>query len=196
MSAYNQKVLSEWNIHKNWTLFLDRDGVINKRKIGDYIKIIDEFEFIPNTKEALAILDKYFNKIIIVTNQQGIGKGLMSEKDLQEVHNYMHEEILRAGGRIDAIYFCPDLASSNSQYRKPNPGMALKAKEDFPVIDFSHSMMVGDTKIDMEFAQNLGAKKIFIGDLEEDQLTIMDIDLVFNSLYDFALEIHKYYQNL
>ena len=88
MSAYNQKVLSEWNIHKNWTLFLDRDGVINKRKIGDYIKIIDEFEFIPNTKEALAILDKYFNKIIIVTNQQGIGKGLMSEKDLQEVHNY------------------------------------------------------------------------------------------------------------
>lgn len=196
MSLYNQNVLKNWKIHQNWTLFLDRDGVINKRKIGDYIKLIDEFEFLPNVKESLAILTKYFNKIIIVTNQQGIGKGVMTENDLKEVHMYMIEEILKVGGRIDAIYHCPDLANSNSTFRKPNPGMALKAKEDFPMIDFSHSMMVGDSKLDMDFAQNLGIRKIYIGDLEEEGITLVDVDLVFQSLYDFALEIQQYYQNL
>ncbi|HQM78484.1 MAG TPA: HAD family hydrolase [Bacteroidales bacterium] len=183
-------------MHQNWTLFLDRDGVINKRKIGDYIKLIDEFEFLPDVKEALSILAKYFNKIIIVTNQQGIGKGIMTENDLRDIHKYMLEEILKSGGRIDAIYHCPDLSNSNSNCRKPNPGMALKAKEDFPMIDFSHSMMVGDSKVDMDFAQNLGMKKIFIGDLEEVELTLVDIDLVFQSLYDFAIEVKQYYQNL
>ena len=196
MSLYNQNILKSWKIHQNWTLFLDRDGVINKRKIGDYIKLIDEFEFLPDVKEALSILAKYFNKIIIVTNQQGIGKGIMTEDDLRDIHKYMLEEILKSGGRIDAIYHCPDLSNSNSNYRKPNPGMALKAKEDFPMIDFSHSMMVGDSKVDMDFAQNLGMKKIFIGDLEEVELTLVDIDLVFLSLYDFAIEIKQYYQNL
>ena len=145
---------------------------------------------------TLAILTKYFNKIIIVTNQQGIGKGVMTENDLKEVHMYMIEEILKVGGRIDAIYHCPDLANSNSTFRKPNPGMALKAKEDFPMIDFSHSMMVGDSKLDMDFAQNLGIRKIYIGDLEEEGITLVDVDLVFQSLYDFALEIQQYYQNL
>jgi len=104
MSLYNQNILKSWKIHQNWTLFLDRDGVINKRKIGDYIKIIDEFEFLPDVKEALSILAKYFNKIIIVTNQQGIGKGIMTEDDLRDIHKYMLEEILKSGGRIDAIY--------------------------------------------------------------------------------------------
>lgn len=196
MSLYNQNILKSWKIHQNWTLFLDRDGVINKRKIGDYIKLIDEFEFLPDVKEALSILSKYFNKIIIVTNQQGIGKGIMTENDLRDIHKYMLEEILKSSGRIDAIYYCPDLSNSNSNCRKPNPGMALKAKEDFPMIDFSHSMMVGDSKVDMDFAQNLGMKKIFIGDLEEVELTLVDIDLVFQSLYDFAIEIKQYYQNL
>jgi len=93
------------NITNEWTLFLDRDGVINKKLDNDYVKKIDEFEFIDNAIEALKILRKKFGRIIIVTNQQGIGKGLMSEKDLQIVHDYMQKKLSDENIIIDKIYY-------------------------------------------------------------------------------------------
>ena len=143
--------LRDLKINRGATLFLDRDGVINKRLVGDYVKKWNDFEFLPGVLDAFATFSSYFDKIFIVTNQQGIGKGLMTEADLQQIHHQMIFEIEKAGGRIDGIYFCPDLKDSHSFMRKPNIGMALKAKKDFPMINFKNSVMVGDSVSDMLF---------------------------------------------
>src|SRR5688572_23731927 len=89
------------------TLFLDRDGVINERIPGDYVKNWDEFIFLDGVLEALNILARKFNRIVVVTNQQGIAKGLMTEEDLNKVHQRMVLEIQESGGKIDKVYFCP-----------------------------------------------------------------------------------------
>ena len=139
------------------TLFLDRDGVINRHRPDDYVKTWEEFEFMPCILEALATWNKQFKHIVIVTNQRGVGKGLMSEETLLAIHRRMVEEIERHGGRIDKIYYCTDL-NNDSPNRKPNIGMALPAKADFPDIDFSKSVMVGDSESDMEFGRRVGMK--------------------------------------
>ncbi len=150
------------NIDRTWTLFLDRDGVINKRLMGDYVKHLDEFEFLPGVVEAIATFSKKFGRIVIVTNQQGIGRGIMTEEQLQIVHDHLVKEVAQNGGRIDAVYFAPQLAAENSNMRKPAIGMAIKAKEEFPEIDFSKSVMVGDSMSDIEFGNKAGMKTIYI----------------------------------
>lgn len=154
-------------IDKSWTLFLDRDGVINKKLENDYVKTINEFEFLPNVLEAIKGFCTYFHKVIIVTNQQGINKKLMTDEDLEKVHQHLLNEVTSFGGNIDAIYYSPQLASQNSIMRKPNIGMAITAKNDFPTIDFNKSIMVGDSISDMEFAQNTNMFQVFIGDNED-----------------------------
>lgn len=141
------------------TLFLDRDGVINRLLINDYVKTWNDFEFLPGVLAALKILNSHFKHIIIVTNQRGVGKGLMSEKALLEIHERMMEEIGKCGGRIDKIYYCTDILES-SPNRKPNIGMALRAKVDFPDINFKNSIMIGDSESDMIFGNKLEMKTI------------------------------------
>lgn len=174
------------NINKSWTLFLDRDGVINHEKHNDYVHKWDEFVFYDNAIEAIKILSSVFNRIIVVTNQKGIGKGLTLLEDLEEIHDKMKAAITNAGGRIDEVYFCPDL-EENSPYRKPNPGMGIKAKVQFPEIDFSKSIMVGNTLSDMEFGRNLGAFTVFVATTRP-EVSKEDnrIDLYVDTLYQFA----------
>jgi histidinol-phosphate phosphatase family protein len=148
-------------IDKNWTLFLDRDGVINYEKEADYIRNPGEFRFYEGVPEAIGVFTSRFGRIFVVTNQKGIGKGLMTEKDLQEIHDLMLEEIAIHQGRIDRIYFCPDLDEASPD-RKPNPGMGFRAKSEFPEIDFSRTIMIGNTMSDMKFGKSLGVKTIFI----------------------------------
>jgi len=170
-------------IDKSWTLFLDRDGVINKKIDNDYVKAWEQFEFLPGVIEALKILSAKFGKIIIVTNQQGVGKQLMSEDDLHAIHKKMIIDIEKAGGRIDKIYFAPQLKSENSDYRKPAIGMALQAQKEFTDIDFSKSIMVGDSYHDMQFGKKAGMTTVFISPMPE-QLPV--IDMQFDSLHSFA----------
>ncbi|GAB4134997.1 MAG: D-glycero-alpha-D-manno-heptose-1,7-bisphosphate 7-phosphatase [Bacteroidia bacterium] len=171
-------------IDKSWTLFLDRDGVINVRLPGDYVKNLDEFVILPGVLDAVAHFSSLFGRIIVVTNQQGIGKGLYTEQDLEKIHNHLKNEVARTGGRIDGVYFAPQLASENSPMRKPGIGMALKAKEDFPEIDFSKAIMVGDSSGDMEFARNAGMFGVFIDENASDP----NADLpVFSSLFSLSL---------
>jgi len=148
----------------NWSLFLDRDGVINKRIFGGYVKSPNEFEFLPGSLDAIVHLSKIFNHLFIVSNQQGIGKGLMNETDIAEIHDFMLTEIHRNGGKISAIYYCADLASKIPNCRKPGLSMAYRAKKDFPEIEFSKSIMVGDTMSDMEFGMNAGMKCYLVHD--------------------------------
>lgn len=154
------------NIKPYNTLFLDRDGVINRQRPHDYVKTVDEFVFLDGSIEALQLLTPLFNHILIVTNQRGVGKGIMSNKALDEIHTYMINAISQRGGRIDKIYVCTDIDNSSIN-RKPNIGMAIQAKLDFPDIDFSQSMMAGDSFSDMEFAQRAGIKRFLIGEKYE-----------------------------
>ena len=169
-------------INKDWTLFLDRDGVINVRIIDGYVTKIEEFEFLPNVIEALKIFKEKFKYIIVATNQQGVGKGIMKFEDVETVHQFMVQQVAENGGKIDKVYFCPQLKSVPDNYRKPSPKMAYFAKNDFPDIDLSKSIMIGDMNSDIEFGKNAGMKTIFIGD-NELKLTPDDR---FETLYDFA----------
>lgn len=174
------------NIDTSWTLFLDRDGVINHEKHLDYIHTWDEFVFYDGVTEAIKIFSSIFNRIIIVTNQKGIGKGLTKLEDLNLIHVNMKAAVELAGGHIDAVYFCPDL-DQNSPDRKPNTGMGFKAKADFPEIDFSKSIMVGNTISDMEFGRNIGAYTVFLPTTRpEVALDDRNIDLVTDSLFSFS----------
>jgi D-glycero-D-manno-heptose 1,7-bisphosphate phosphatase len=172
--------MSQFEIDKSWTLFLDRDGVINTRKMGDYVYSVEEFEFLPKVKEAIAYFSTIFSRIIVVTNQQGIGKNKMTECNLLEIHRYMLEEIQKVGGKVDQVYFAPELKSDVHSTRKPKPDMALKAKNDFPEIIFEKSIMVGDTDSDIEFGRNLGMKTVRI--LSEEEICV-EADLNVASLY-------------
>ena len=159
-----QKLSFLKGIDSSWTLFLDRDGVINKKIENGYVLNVYMFEFIEGALEALSILANIFNRIIIVTNQRGIGKGLMSEKDLENIHNYMLKKVVQARGRIDAIFYCPhDYEKEQCNCRKPKIGMALKAKEIFPEIDFRKTIVVGDSLSDMEFAIGIGGIGVYVG---------------------------------
>jgi D-glycero-D-manno-heptose 1,7-bisphosphate phosphatase len=173
------------NINPSWTLFIDRDGVINDEKYLEYIHTWDEFKFYDGVKEALEIFNKKFGTIIMVTNQRGVAKGLTKLKDLELIHKNMLQEIEDSGGRIDKIYFCPDMESPN---RKPNPGMGLQALKDFPKIDLSKSIMIGNTLSDMKFGRNLNVGiNIFLPTTRKEVvLTHPDIDLVFNDLISVA----------
>lgn len=149
------------HIDSSWTLFLDRDGVINNEIKDGYVLHWDMFHFADGVLEALPLLAAKFGRIVIVTNQRCIGRGLLTEEGLNDIHQHMLKEITAAGGRIDKVYFCPDV-NNDSPCRKPQNGMALQAKADFPEIDFSRSLMVGNTLSDMNFAKNLGMQSVFI----------------------------------
>jgi D-glycero-D-manno-heptose 1,7-bisphosphate phosphatase len=109
----------------------------------------------------ICLLAQHFNRIVIVTNQRCIGRGLLSVQGLQDIHAQMLQQIEQQGGRIDKIYFCPDV-DSNSPCRKPATGMGLQAQQDFPDINFSDAVMVGNTLGDMQFGKNLGMQTVFI----------------------------------
>ena len=142
------------------TLFLDRDGVINRKLEARYVRDFSEFEFLPGALNAIAQLSNRFIRIIIVTNQQGIAKGIMSENDLNILHAQMQASIERSGGKIDKIYFCPCLASENCECRKPNTGMIKQAFIDFPMISIEDSYLVGDSDSDIEAGQKMNLQTV------------------------------------
>ena len=168
------------NIDPSWTLFLDRDGVINKRLVDDYIKRWDEFEFLPGVLESMATFSKLFGRIIIVTNQQGVGRGWMTEEQLKSIHEKMVSHIEKAGGRVDAIYYCTDLKDKPGNCRKPSVEMFENAQKDFPEIVASKSIMAGDSQSDMDFGKKAGMFTVFIGGNNE------TANVCFDGLKSFA----------
>lgn len=171
---------------QDWTLFLDRDGVLNIEKHDDYILNWSEFQFYPTTLDALAILRPLFKRIFLVTNQKGVGKGLMSLEDLENIHSNMLAAISAKGGGLDHLFFCTDL-DSDSPNRKPNPGMAFQAKTLYPAVDFTQSIMVGNRPSDMAFGRNAGMHTVFVATTHpQTEDPHPQIDLRFNNLLEFA----------
>ncbi|WP_343671249.1 HAD-IIIA family hydrolase [Chitinophaga sp.] len=156
-------------IDNSWTLFLDRDGVMNEEIKDGYVLHWDMFRFSEGVLAALPVLGARFGRIIITTNQRCIGKGLLTEEGLATIHAHMLAEIRNHGGRIDAIYHCPDV-NNDSPCRKPQPGMAMQAQSDYPEIVFSKSVMVGNTMGDMKFGKQLGMKTVFIPSTKPEQV--------------------------
>ena len=176
--------LRDLNLGSNWSLFLDRDGVINRRLPGDYVQNWEQFEFLPGVLEAMSRFAGVFGTIVIVTNQRGIGRGLMTEQDLRQVHDRMLDELTKNGGRVDRIYHCPHDIAAHCDCRKPGIALALRAKRDFDRIEFARSIMVGDAASDMNFAERAGLSKVWVG--AEPPPTAPVPDFCFPSLFAFS----------
>lgn len=125
--------------------------------MGGYVRTWDEFHFEPGVLDALPVLARWAPRIVLVTNQQGIGKGLMTEDELAELHERMRHHIVAAGGRLDGIRYCPHLDADDCPCRKPRPGMAQDDLAQHPEIDGALSVMVGDTPGDVEMGRRLAA---------------------------------------
>ncbi len=175
-------------IDKTWTLFLDRDGVINHEKT-DYVYNYDEFVFYEGVLDAFKKFRFLFGHIIVITNQRGVGRELMTEADLQLIHQSMQTDINDAGGKLDAIYYCTSVDNAHPD-RKPNPGMAIRAFKDHAGINPDKTIMVGNNLSDMEFGKNAGIQTILLTTTgTKVRLPHALVDAQFDTLYDFALAL-------
>jgi len=137
-------------------VIVDRDGVLNERPPkASYVSRPDEFRWLPGSLEALRMFSDAGYRVIIVSNQAGIGRGVMTEDDLRAVHHRMRAEAAGAGGRIDAIYHCPHDWDEGCDCRKPRPGMLFQAQRDFH-LDLTRTHFIGDDLRDVEAAEAAG----------------------------------------
>ena len=130
------------------TVFLDRDGVLNRRIMGDYVTCLDEFEVLPGVLEALARLVKLDFRLAVVTNQRGIAIGRMTREDVAGVHGFLSREVALTGGRLDEFYICPHDRHEGCDCRKPSPGLLDQAHAHRP-IDWQRSWLIGDSDSDI-----------------------------------------------
>lgn len=143
----------------NKAVFLDRDGVINKEI--QFVAKPEDFHMLPNAVEALRLLMKTEYKIIIITNQSGMGYGYYSESDYAKVTKKMLGIFEENNVAVDAIYYCPHRYEENCDCRKPKTGMLEKAKREFD-IDYKRSWLVGDKTSDIKTGENIGARTILV----------------------------------
>jgi histidinol-phosphate phosphatase family protein len=134
------------------TVLLDRDGVLNRRPArAEYVRSREEFAWLPGSREALRMLAEAGFQTIVVTNQPGIARQVMTEGQLTALHEWMKGEVLDAGGRIDAIYYCPHGWDEGCACRKPKPGLLFQAQRDFH-LDLTRTLFVGDDERDEQAA--------------------------------------------
>ncbi len=142
-------------------MFLDRDGVINRRIQDGYVTRLSEFQFLPDTIPGVRALAGLGRPIIVVSNQAGVAKGLIQVRSLEQLTAWFVEEIVAGGGRIDAVYYCPHAPADDCTCRKPKPGLFLQAANDFGV-DLRQSVMIGDTLSDAEAATCAGVRALLL----------------------------------
>ncbi len=129
------------------TVFLDRDGVINEDS-PDYITSWAAFHFIPGSLDAIARLTGAGIRVIVITNQSAVGRGMLDPAELESMHRRMREAVAGSGGRITDIFYCPHLPGNGCDCRKPKPGMILAARKRYG-IDLDEAVMVGDSAKDI-----------------------------------------------
>ena len=141
-------------------VILDRDGTINQDS-EQHIKSPEEWKPIKGSLEAIGRLVQEGYRIVVATNQSGIARGLIDMSTLNAIHAEMHRAVGQAGGRIDAIFFCPHAADSNCECRKPKPGLLREIAERMNV-ELSDVPVVGDALRDLQAAAAVGAKPILV----------------------------------
>ena len=141
-------------------IILDRDGVINYDS-DQFIKSPDEWRPIPGSLEAISRLNHAGFRVVVATNQSGLGRGLFDMATLIAIHEKMHKALAQVGGRIDAVFYCPHTADSDCACRKPKPGMLLEIGQRFGV-DLIGVPCVGDSVRDLQAADATGAQAILV----------------------------------
>ena len=171
-------------------IFLDRDGTINVEV--DYLHETDKLEFIDGTIEALALLKKHGYKLIVISNQSGIGRGYFGARDVERLHEYMNRVLQKHNAAIDAFYYCPHVEQDRCACRKPRTGLIDRAVAEWD-IDLSCSYMVGDREKDVLTAVNAGCGYglILSGHLVSDTLQEKYKSHLYKDLWDFAQHICK-----
>lgn len=175
-------------------VFLDRDGTLNEER-GNYISRYEDIKIYPFAFEAVRMINSLGFLAIVTTNQAGVAKGILREKDVEEIHDRMRKEFERNDAKISAFYYCPSHPdySEDITCRKPFIGMALKAKEDFG-IDLSKSYVIGDKVEDILFAKNFGGRGILVltgyGKKSKEELENMGVEPDF--VADNVLEAVKW----
>ena len=164
IGSHGRLPLTETFLSREPAVILDRDGVLNSRPPrAQYVTRWEDFQWLPGVKEALSVLSQAGYRIIVVSNQAGIGRGVMTEAALDDIHTRMKAEALEAGGRIDAIYFCPHDWEEGCECRKPKPGMLFQAQRDFN-LDLTRTVFVGDDERDAQAAEAAGCPSILISE--------------------------------
>ena len=162
---------------KQKAIFLDRDGVLNKNK-DDYVKNISELEIFPFISEPIKKLQSAGFKIIVITNQSAINRGLMTEKHLNEIHQKIQSFLIPHNAKIDSFYYCPHTPAENCSCRKPKTGLLLKAIDDF-LIDIPNSWFIGDRDSDIQAGRSVGCKTLKI---QHDFNLEKAVDLILKSI--------------
>ena len=167
----------------NKAIFFDRDGVVNTRIFGGYVTRWNEFSFMPNIGETLVAIKAKGYLAIIITNQRGVGLGLMTQADLDEVHKMMQDELqAKYGVTFDDIISCTD-ATNDSLRRKPSPTMILEAQEKWD-INVSESWFIGDTASDIAAGNRAGTKTAFL--LNDHENPPKDATILLENVFDIA----------
>lgn len=144
------------------TIFLDRDGVISQFTPNDYVKTWNEFRFLPGALRGLGMLFSHGYRIVVISNQAGVSKGIFSMENLNDITLKMEREAEKAGTVFAAVYYCIHAPEENCECRKPRPGLLQRAKRELGGIIFGETFFVGDTDIDIEAGKAAGTKTILV----------------------------------
>jgi histidinol-phosphate phosphatase family protein len=157
------KALKSRRVKPSLVVFLDRDGVICRYFARDFTKKWEEFEFLSGAREALKLLNQAGAKVIIISNQSGVNKGIYSAQDLQEIDCKMAEAVAASGGRIDASFYCPHTSEEACFCRKPGTGLVKKAVSDLRLdLKKSAAYFVGDAETDIITGHQAGLITILV----------------------------------
>jgi histidinol-phosphate phosphatase family protein len=172
--ALREIIAGEAVAPRDRVVFLDRDGVINELAPDNgYVTRWEEFRFLSSALEAIRRLTENGYRVVVVSNQSCIGRGLVTHEDIRQIHRLMEEKIAESGGKVEAIYYCPHKPGDECSCRKPRPGMFLAAMEDLGV-DLVQSVFVGDSVSDLLAADKIHATSILVrtghGTQAEEQL--------------------------
>jgi D-glycero-D-manno-heptose 1,7-bisphosphate phosphatase len=164
VGSHQRLPLTEAFLEPQRAVILDRDGVLNRKPPrAQYVRRWEEFQWLPGTIEALRLLKQARYKLIVVTNQPGIARGLMTEDDLEDIHTGMRTELSAAGAPLDAIYYCPHGWDEGCFCRKPQPGMLFQAQRDFH-LDLTRTLFIGDDGRDVQAGQTAGCPTALVSE--------------------------------
>jgi D-glycero-D-manno-heptose 1,7-bisphosphate phosphatase len=178
---------------KGPAIFVDRDGVINCRRPGDYVLDWSQFVFMPGIREALQQLSSLGVPMIIISNQAAVGKGLLDPAGLEEITARMNEALLADGTSLAAAYYCTHRMEDHCQCRKPKPALLFSAAADFN-IDLSRSIFIGDSHTDVQAARAAGCASVLFGSDVTLQPTSPSAPLVARRATDLYAVVAKYVQ--
>ncbi|HEY2989789.1 MAG TPA: HAD family hydrolase [Candidatus Binatia bacterium] len=170
-------------------VLVDRDGTLI-RDVG-YLSRLEQMEFLPRVPEAIRLLGRHGFKIAVVTNQSGVGRGLLNEEELERIHRELENRLAAAGARVDRIYYCPHHPTEAfggyriaCDCRKPDIGLARRAAAELS-LDLTRCYVVGDQPTDMELAARIGARGIWLQN-QRPQRAIAGASLVAPDLWEAA----------